>query len=254
MSETNHIAAPHRVTIEVGGRPLILETGKIAKQANGAVTARYGDTVLLVSACMANKPNERDFLPLTVDYRENTYSAGKIPGGFFKREGRPTEKEILVSRLIDRPMRPLFPDSWRNETQIIAMVLSADSANDPDVIAVTAASAAAYCSDLPFTDPIAAVRVGLLDGVLVANPTVAEQKTSKLNIVIAATEKGIVMVEAGAFEVSEEKVTEALEFGHQQIRKIVAGIKELHAQIKPTKVVVEPLPFDQSIYESLKKT
>jgi polyribonucleotide nucleotidyltransferase len=254
MSENNHFAAPHQVTIEVGGRPLVLETGKIAKQANGAVTARYGDTVLLVSACMANKPNDRDFLPLTVDYRENTYSAGKIPGGFFKREGRPTEKEILVSRLIDRPMRPLFPDSWRNETQIIAMVLSADSANDPDVIAVTAASAAAYCSDLPFTDPIAAVRVGLLDGVLVANPTVAEQKTSKLNIVIAATENGIVMVEAGAFEVSEEKVTEALEFGHQQIRKIVAGIKELHAQIRPTKVVVEPLPFDQSIYDGMKKT
>jgi len=233
---------------------LILETGKIAKQANGAVTARYGDTIVLVSACMASKPNDRDFLPLTVDYRENTYSAGKIPGGFFKREGRPTEKEILVSRLIDRPMRPLFPDSWRNETQIIAMVLSADSANDPDVIAVTAASAAAYCSDLPFTDPIAAVRVGLLDGVLVPNPTVAEQKTSKLNIVVAGTEKGIVMVEAGSFEVSEEKVTEALEFGHEQIKKIVAGIKELHAQIKPTKVVVEPLPFDQSIYDSLKKT
>jgi len=254
MAENNHVPAPHQVTIEVGGRPLILETGKIAKQANGAVTARYGDTVLLVSACMANKPNDRDFLPLTVDYRENTYSAGKIPGGFFKREGRPTEKEILVSRLIDRPMRPLFPDSWRNETQIIAMVLSADSANDPDVIAVTAASAAAYCSDLPFTDPIAAVRVGLLDGVLVANPTVAEQKTSKLNIVIAGTAQGIVMVEAGAFEVSEEKVAEALEFGHEQIKKIVGGIKELHAQIKPKKVVVEPLPFDQGIYDGMKKT
>jgi polyribonucleotide nucleotidyltransferase len=254
MAENNHIPAPHQVTIDVGGRPLILEMGKIARQANGAVTARYGDTVLLVSACMANKPNDRDFLPLTVDYRENTYSAGKIPGGFFKREGRPTEKEILVSRLIDRPMRPLFPDSWRNETQIIAMVLSADSANDPDVIAVTAASAATYCSDLPFTDPIAAVRVGLLDGNLVANPTVAEQKTSKLNIVIAATEKGIVMVEASAFEVSEEKVAEALEFGHQQIKKIVAGIKELHAQIKPKKVVVEPLPFDQGLYDSMKKT
>ena len=254
MSENNHIPAPHQVTIEVGGRPLILETGKIAKQANGAVTARYGDTVVLVSACMANKPNDRDFLPLTVDYRENTYSAGKIPGGFFKREGRPTEKEILVSRLTDRPMRPLFPDSWRNETQIIAMVLSADSANDPDVIAVTAASAAAYCSDLPFTDPIAAVRVGLLDGKLVANPTVAEQKTSKLNIVIAATEKGIVMVEAGAFEVSEETVAEALEFGHNEVKKIVGAIKELHAQVRPTKVVVEPLPFDQSIYDSMKKT
>ena len=251
MSDNN--SAPHQVSIEVGGRILVLETGKIAKQANGAVTARYGDTVVLVTACMASKPNDRDFLPLTVDYRENTYSAGKIPGGFFKREGRPTEKEILVSRLIDRPMRPLFPDSWRNETQIIAMVLSADSANDPDVIAVTAASAAAYCSDLPFSDPIAAVRVGLLDGQLVANPTVAEQKTSKLNIVVSGTEKGIVMVEAGAFEVSEEKVAEALDFGHEQIRKIVGGIKELHNQLKPTKVVVEPLPFDQKIYDDLKK-
>ena len=254
MSENNIAPAPYQVSVEVGGRALILETGKIAKQANGAVTARYGDTVLLVSACMANKPNDRDFLPLTVDYRENTYSAGKIPGGFFKREGRPTEKEILVSRLIDRPMRPLFPDSWRNETQIIAMVLSADSANDPDVIAVTAASAAAYCSDLPFTDPIAAVRVGLLDGVLVANPTVAEQKTSKLNIVVAGTEQGIVMVESGAFEISEEKVAEALEFGHEQIKNIVKGIKQLYAQIKPVKVVVEPLPFDKSIYDSIKKT
>jgi polyribonucleotide nucleotidyltransferase len=254
MSENNHTPAPFQVSIEVGGRPLILETGKIAKQANGAVTARYGDTVILVSACMANKPNDRDFLPLTVDYRENTYSAGKIPGGFFKREGRPTEKEILVSRLIDRPMRPLFPDSWRNETQIIAMVLSADSDNDPDVIAVTAASAAAYCSDLPFSDPIAAVRVGLLDGQLVANPTVAEQKTSKLNIVVAGTADGIVMVESGAFEVSEEKVVEALEFGHAQVKKIVAGIKQLHDQIKPKKVVVAPLPFDQSIYDSMKKT
>ena len=251
MSDNN--SAPHQVSIEVGGRTLVLETGKIAKQANGAVTARYGDTVVLVTACMASKPNDRDFLPLTVDYRENTYSAGKIPGGFFKREGRPTEKEILVSRLIDRPMRPLFPDSWRNETQIIAMVLSADSANDPDVIAVTAASASAYCSDLPFSDPIAAVRVGLLDGQLVANPTVAEQKTSKLNIVVAGTERGIVMVEAGAFEVSEEKVAEALDFGHEQIRKIVGGIKELHDQLKPTKVVVEPLPFDQKIYDDLKK-
>jgi polyribonucleotide nucleotidyltransferase len=254
MSENNHTPAPFQVSIEVGGRPLTLETGKIARQANCAITARYGDTIVLVSACMSNKPNDRDFLPLTVDYRENTYSAGKIPGGFFKREGRPTEKEILTSRLIDRPMRPLFPDSWRNETQIIAMVLSADSDNDPDVIAVTAASAAAYCSDLPFGDPIAAVRVGLLDGQLVANPTVAEQKTSKLNIVVAGTADGIVMVESGAFEVSEEKVVEALEFGHAQVKKIVAGIKQLHDQIKPKKVVVAPFPFDQAIYDSMKKT
>ena len=165
--------APHKVSVEVGGRTLTLETGKLAKQANGAVVVRYGDTVVLVTACMDSKANDRDFLPLTVDYREYTYSAGKIPGGFFKREGRPSEREILTSRLIDRPMRPLFPEAWRNETQIVAVVLSADSENDPDVIAVTGAAAAAFISDLPFATPIAAVRVGLLEGQLVANPTVA---------------------------------------------------------------------------------
>src|SRR5437879_4704142 len=198
MSENNVTPAPRQVTVEVGGRPLILETGKIAKQANGAIVARYGDTVVLTTACMAPTANDRDFLPLTVDYRENTYSAGKIPGGFFKREGRPSEKEILTSRLIDRPMRPLFPESWRNETQIVSMVLSADSDNDPDVIAVTSASAAAYCSDLPFGDPSAAVRVGLLDGQLVAHPTVAEQKTSELNILVVGTADGTGMVTSGA--------------------------------------------------------
>jgi polyribonucleotide nucleotidyltransferase len=253
MSENSHTPAPHQVSVEVGGRTLILETGKIAKQANGAITARYGDTVVLTTACMSTTANDRDFLPLTVDYRENTYSAGKIPGGFFKREGRPSEKEILTSRLIDRPMRPLFPESWRNETQIVAMVLSADSDNDPDVIAVTAASAASYCSDLPFEKPIACVRVGLLDGQLVANPTVAEQKKSLLNIVIAGTEEAIVMVESGALEVSEEAVVDALEFGHAQVKKIVAAIKELHAQLKPVKVVVKPLPFDEGIYKDLDK-
>src|SRR5580765_6597914 len=174
-----------RKELDWGGRKLILETGKIARQADGAVLARYGDTIVLCTAVgvKSSRPGQ-DFFPLTVNYQEKAFAAGKIPGGFFKREGRPSEKEVLVSRLIDRPMRPLFPDSWRNETQIIAMVLSADSSNDPDVIAVTAASAAAYCSDLPFTDPIAAVRIGLLDGKLVANPTVAEQKVSKLNIVV----------------------------------------------------------------------
>src|ERR1700674_4121424 len=158
--------APHKVSVEVGGRTLTLETGKLAKQANGAVVVRYGDTVVLVTACMDTKANDRDFLPLTVDYREYTYSAGKIPGGFFKREGRPSEREILTSRMIDRPMRPLFPDAWRNETQIVAAVLSADSENDPDVIGVTAASAALYISKIPFTTPIACVRVGMLEGKL----------------------------------------------------------------------------------------
>src|SRR5271163_896574 len=253
MSENTHSPAPHQVTVDVGGRPLILETGKIAKQANGAITARYGDTIVLTTACMATTMNDRDFLPLTVDYRENTYSAGKIPGGFFKREGRPSEKEVLTSRLIDRPMRPLFPESWRNETQVVAMVLSADSDNDPDVIAVTGASAAAYCSDLPFTTPIACVRVGMLEGKLVANPTVTEQKKSTLNIVIAGTEEAIVMVESGALEVSEESVVDALEFGHAQIKKIVGAIKELHAQIKPKKVPVAPVPFDEALYKELDK-
>ncbi len=215
--------------------------------------ARYGDTIVLTTACMAPTANDRDFLPLTVDYRENTYSAGKIPGGFFKREGRPSEKEILTSRLIDRPMRPLFPESWRNETQIVSMVLSADSDNDPDVIAVTGASAACYCSDLPFEKPIACVRVGLLDGQLVANPTVADQKKSLMNIVIAGTEDAIVMVESGALEVSEEAVVDALEFGHAQIKKIVGAIKELHAQLKINKVTVAPLPFDESLYKEIEK-
>src|SRR2546425_9568346 len=245
--------APHSVSVEIGGRTLALETGKIAKQANGAVVARYGDTVVLATACMENKPNEKDFLPLTVDYREYTYSAGKIPGGFFKREGRPSEREILTSRLIDRPLRPLFPESWRNETQVVGMVLSADSENDPDVIAVTAASAAVYCSDLPFTKPIAAVRVGLLNGQLVANPTVAEQKTSLLNIVVAGSEDAIVMVEAGSLEVSEETVADALQFGHDQVRKIIAVIRELGSKINPSKVQVAPLPFDQELAKQIEQ-
>ena len=245
--------APHQVSVELGGRPLTLETGKIARQANGAVVARYGDTVVLVTACMDRKPNQKDFLPLTVDYREYTYSAGKIPGGFFKREGRPSEREILTCRLIDRPLRPLFPEGWRNETQIVAMVLSADSENDPDVIAVTGASAAAYCSDLPFEKPIAAVRVGLLGGQLVANPTVAEQKTSLLNIVVCGSEDAIVMVEAGALEVSEDTVVDALQFGHDQVRKIIVAIRELHAKVSPTKVVVPPPAFDETLARQIEQ-
>jgi polyribonucleotide nucleotidyltransferase len=245
--------APHQVTVEVGGRTLTLETGKIAKQANGAVLARYGDTVVLVTACMDSKPNDRDFLPLTVDYREYTYSAGKIPGGFFKREGRPSEREILTSRMIDRPLRPLFPEAWRNETQIVAMVLSADSENDPDMIGITAASAAAFISDLPFTEPVAAVRVGLVDGKLIANPTTAAQKTSQLNIVVVATEKAIVMIEAGAMEVSEDTVAGALEFAHEQIKLIINAIRQLHDQLKPNKVTVPPLPFDEALAKEIEQ-
>ncbi len=244
--------APYQVKLDLGGRTLILESGKIAKQANGAVVARYADSIVLCTACMSSSANDRDFLPLTVDYREYTYSAGKIPGGFFKREGRPSEREILISRLIDRPMRPLFPDAWRNETQIVGFVLSMDE-NDPDVLAVTAASAAAYCSDLPFTTPIAAVRVGMLEGKLVVNPTVAEQKASTFNIVIAGSEEAIVMVEAGALEVSEDNVADALAFGHEAIKRIVAAIRELHAQIKPKKVEVPALAFDDKLAAELEQ-
>ena len=197
---------------------------------------------------MASKANDRDFLPLTVDYRENTYSAGKIPGGFFKREGRPSEKEILTSRLIDRPMRPLFPDSWRNETQIIAMVLSADSDNDPDVIAVTAASAAAYCSDLPFENPslrarrLARRQAGRQPDRGGAEEEHAEHRCRRHRR--SHRDGGI----RRALKFPKRAVVDALEFGHAQVKKIVGAIKELHDQLKPKKVVVEPLPFDQSIY------
>jgi polyribonucleotide nucleotidyltransferase len=240
-----------QVSLEVGGRTLTLETGKMARQAHGAVIARYGDTVVLATACMDNKATEKDFLPLTVDYREYTYSAGRIPGGFFKREGRPSEREILTSRLIDRPLRPLFAEGWATETQIMAMVLSADADNDPDVIGVTASSAALYISKIPFLNPIACVRVGLLDGKLVVNPTTSEQKTSLLNIIIAGSEKAIVMVEAGSQEVSEDTVVDALEFGHAEIRKIIAAIRELGTRVGEKKVSVTPPAFDEALYQDM---
>ncbi len=240
-----------QVSLEVGGRKLTLETGKMARQAHGAVVARYGDSLVLATACMDSKATDKDFLPLTVDYREYTYSAGKIPGGFFKREGRPSEREILTSRLIDRPLRPLFPEGWSTETQIVAMVLSADSENDPDVIGLTAASAALYISKIPFVHPIACVRVGLLDGKLVVNPTVAEQKTSLLNIIVAGSEEAIVMVESGALEVSEDTVADALEFGHAEVRKIVAAIRELGRRVNQPKVAATPPAFDEALYQQM---
>src|SRR5271163_4818396 len=241
-----------KVSLEVGGRTLTFETGKMARQAHGAVVARYGDTVILATACMDSKAAEKDFLPLTVDYREYTYSAGKIPGGFFKREGRPSEREVLTSRLTDRPLRPLFPEGWSSETQIVAMVLSADSENDPDVIGLTAASAALFISKIPFENPIAAVRVGLLEGKLVVNPTVAQQKTSQLNLVVAGSDEAIVMVESGSLEVSEDVVADALEFAHTEIRKIVAAIRDLQKRVNPTKVAVKPPAFDEARYKEFK--
>ncbi|HEX4825045.1 MAG TPA: polyribonucleotide nucleotidyltransferase [Candidatus Polarisedimenticolaceae bacterium] len=222
-----------RREIQVGGKTLIVETGKIAKQADGAVTVRCGDTVVLVTVCAAKSPREGvDFLPLTVDYRENTYAAGKIPGGFFRREGRPNEKEVLTSRFIDRPLRPLFPSGWACETQVIALVLSADQENDPDVLALTGASFALAVSDIPFPHPIAAVRVGLTpDGSYLINPTYAELETSRIDLVVAGSADAVVMVEAGATEVSEAEMLEAIVRGHDAIKDIVAAQASLSAEM-----------------------
>src|SRR5689334_7580239 len=209
----------HTRDIEIGPSTLRLETGKLAKQAHGAVVVRYGDSVVLVTACRAANAREGiDFLPLTVDYREYTYASGRIPGGFFKREGKPAEKEVLTSRVIDRPIRPLFPPGWRYETQVIALVLSADAENDTDVLAVTGASAALAVSEIPVEKTIAGVRVGLIDDRYVINPTIEERKKSKLDLVVAGTRDGLVMVEAGAKEIAEDQVVEALGQAHAAIR------------------------------------
>src|SRR5262244_93295 len=214
--------------LHVGQHTLRLETGKLAKQAHGSVIVRFGDSVVLVTACRAATPREGiDFLPLTVDYREYTYASGRIPGGFFKREGKPAEKEVLTSRVIDRPIRPLFPSGWRFETQIIALVLSADAENDTDVLAITGASAALAVSDIPFEKTIAGVRVGLVDDQYVINPTFEQRKQSRLDLVVAGSKDGIVMVEAGAKEVTEEEVVTALNAAHAAIKQIVASIDDL---------------------------
>src|SRR5437867_13054010 len=191
--------------LRLGQQTLRFETGKLAKQADGSVIVRYGDSVVLVTACRAANPREGiDFLPLTVDYKEYTYASGRIPGGFFKREGKPAEKEVLTSRVIDRPIRPLFPSGWRYETQVIALVLSADGENDTDVLAITGASAALAVSEIPFEKTIAGVRVGLVDGHYIVNPTLEQRKVSQIDLVVAGSRDGIMMVEAGAKEVTEE--------------------------------------------------
>jgi len=242
----------HRATATIGGRELSLETGNLAKQAHGAVEVRYGDTVVLVTACSNKKPREAaDFFPLTVDYRENYYAAGRIPGGFFKREGRPSEKEVLTSRLIDRPIRPLFPQGYLCDTQIIALVLSADNENDPDTMGITGASAALILSNIPFYTPIAGVRVGLVNGQLVMNPSSSELKTSRLNLIVAGSEEAIVMVEAGAQEVSEKTVVEALAFGHAEIKKIISLQKELAAKLNIEKRPVQAPNLNASLYKEI---
>src|SRR5262250_1771017 len=216
-------------TVELaGGKTLHLETGHLAKQAQGSAVVRQGDNVVIGTACCAPKEREGiDFFPLTVDYREYTYAGGRIPGGFIKREGRPSEREILTCRQIDRPIRPLFPEGFRNETQVISLVLSADTENDPDVLAINAASCALTLSDIPFHGPVGAVRVGIVDDQLVVNPTYAQMAQSLLNIMVVGTAEGIVMVESGAKEISEDRVLEAIEFAHEQIKKICASINDL---------------------------
>jgi polyribonucleotide nucleotidyltransferase len=241
--------------IDLGTCTISLETGKVAKQANGAVLVRSGDSVVLVTACMAPEPKPgASFFPLTVDYREYTYAAGKIPGGFIKREGRPSEKEILTSRLIDRPIRPLFPEGFSHETQVIAMVLSADPQRDPGPLAMIGAAAALALSDLPFPEVLGAMRIALVKGQMIALPTYDEQRESKLSITVAGTEKGIVMVEAGAQAASEAEVLDAIDFGHECCKKVIAGIRQLVAQAgKPKMQFVAP-EIDKAIYGGIEST
>jgi len=235
----------HSVSVNVGGRDIVFETGKFARQADGAVVVRCGDTIVLVTAVAAKEAVEgRDFFPLTVEYRERTYAAGKIPGGFFKREGRPTEREVLISRLIDRPIRPLFPEGFLCETQVMATVLSADTENDSDVLAVNGASAALVVSDIPFDGPIGAVRIGYVDDELVVNPTFEQMEESLFNLTVAGTESAITTIEASAKEVPEELVMRALELAQRQITKIIECQKELAEKVGKAKreVAKEELP------------
>jgi len=232
---------PESVSLDLGGRTFSIEVGKVAKQASGSAWVRYGETVVLVAAVASKYPIDKDFFPLSVEYREKTYAAGKIPGGFFKREGRPTEKEILSSRLIDRPLRPLFPDGFRNEIQISATVLSSDQANDSDILGITGASAALMVSDIPFPEPVSGVRVGQVEGKLVLNPTFQELEQSALDMVVAGTDSSIVMVEGGAREVSEAVVVDALRFAHQHIIELNKLQIELRRRVgKPKREFVVP--------------
>src|SRR4051812_34552692 len=222
--------------LQIGGRTLSLETGAVARQANGACVIRYGDTVVLATACYKDGTVLGDFMPLTVDYKEYTYAGGRIPGGFFKREGRPTEKEILTSRLIDRPLRPSFQVGYRKETQIIALVLSADGENDPDILATNAASTALVISEIPFINPIGAVRVGYVNGEIVINPTNAQRDVSDLDLVVAGTDTALVMVEAGAREVAENVILDAFEAAHNEIRRICDMQKALRGDAGKEKI------------------
>lgn len=241
-----------RVTMKLGNQELIIESGRLAKQADGAVWVQCGGTVVLTAVCSAKEPVEgQDFFPLTVDYREKTYAAGKIPGGFFKREGKPTEKEVLTSRLIDRPIRPLFPSSYFNEVQITSTVLSIDGENNPDLLAIIGASASLLISSVPFDKPIGAARIGLVDGKLILNPTYAELEKSVLDLVVAATEHDVVMIEGGAKEISEQQMLDAILFAQTHIKGQVALQRELAKKCGVQKQAVQDKTENKELYEKV---
>src|ERR1039457_6371833 len=248
------MSTKHEVAVELaGGKRLVFETGRMAKQASGAALVTTGETVVLASAVASPDPREGiDFFSLTVDYREYTYAGGRIPGGFIKREGRPSEKEILTARQIDRPIRPLFPDGFRNETQIIALVFSADKENDPDVIGINAAAAALALSDIPFGATVGAVRVGRVGGEFVINPTYTERAATTVNIMVVGHKDGIVMIESGAKEETEEVILGAIEFAHTEIKKIVAAIEDLVSKAGKAKRAFTAPEFDEAYYGELK--
>src|SRR5579885_2770109 len=238
----------HRVETEIGGRKIVIETGKMAKQAGGAVTIRCVDTIVLVTACMSKSPREgADFLPLTCEYIEKTFAAGKIPGGFFKREGRPTEHATLTSRFIDRPIRPLFPEGFHHDLQVLATVLSADAENEPNILALTGASAALVLSEAPFSGPIAGVRVGRIDGILKANPTANEIETADINLIVAGSRDAVMMVEGDAEEVSEGDIIEAITFGHQAIQPLLDLQEDLRKKAGRTKVETAQAETDEAL-------
>lgn len=237
----------HTVKGEVGDKEFSFETGHMAKQANGAVLLQCGGTVVFAAVACAKENTTRDFFPLTVDYREKTYAAGKFPGGYFKRETKPADHEVLVSRLIDRPIRPLFPEDFRRETQITVMTLSVDGNNTPDILAMNAATAALMVSDIPFPTPLASVRVGLIDDEFVINPSFEEQQESDLDLVLAGSDEKVIMIEAGANELPEEKMLEAVAYGHKEIKKIVALQRELEKKAGKKKMTLEPIKYSDVV-------
>ncbi|NUN22395.1 MAG: polyribonucleotide nucleotidyltransferase, partial [Candidatus Jettenia caeni] len=236
----------------IGKRILSIETGKIAKQADGAALIRYGDTIVLTTVVAAGENEDADFFPLIVDYREKTYAAGKFPGGFFKREGKPTNKEVLTMRLIDRPIRPLFPETYLNEVQIMSMVLSADKENDPDIFAMIGASAALSISSIPFHGPTGSVRVGLVDREFIINPTHSELLMSSIDLVVSGTEEAVTMVESSSKEVPEEQMVDAIMFGHKFIKEIVQLQKELLSKCRKEKQPIPPLKINMALLEEIK--